>query len=72
MSLPNMNTKEGKERYQLVRAGLIVQGTTLTHWCRENGTCIQNVRDAFFGRWQGPKATDLTRRVLQAAGAKTK
>ena len=64
-----MNNSEGKARYQKVRAGFIVQGTTLTQWCQSNGTHIQNVRDAFFGRWIGPKATELIKRVTLAIGA---
>ena len=71
MSLPNMNDAEGKDRYQTVRAGFVLQGTNLTHWCRQNGTHIQNVRDAFFGRWKGPKANELADRVFLAATGRT-
>lgn len=68
MSVTNMKEPEGKARYQRVRAGFIIQGSTLNQWCSENGTNIQNVRDAFLGRWQGPKANELRQRVTQAAG----
>ena len=68
MSHPNMSETGRKERYQSVRAGFILKGTTLTNWCRQNGSHIQNVRDAFFGRWKGPGATELIERVTRAAG----
>lgn len=67
MSADNTPDDAAKASYQKVRAGFIVQGTTLNVWCIENGTRIQNVRDAFFGRWRGPGADDLRRRVLAAA-----
>jgi hypothetical protein len=69
MSLPNMKDVEGKARYQRVRAGFILQDTSLNQWCQENRTNIQNVRDAFLGRWQGPKATELRERVALASRA---
>ena len=65
-----MNIAEGKARCKKARAGFIIQGTTLTLWCRENGTCIQNVRDAIFGKWQCPKATDLINRDLISSGGR--
>jgi hypothetical protein len=67
-----MKEAEGKVRYQKVRAGFILQGSTLNQWCRENGVHIQNVRDIFLGRWQGPKATELRHRVSSAAGVQGK
>lgn len=67
--MSSINTQEGagKASYQMVRAGFIMQGTTLNEWCAENGTRIQNVRDAFFGRWKGPGADELVRRVTLAS-----
>ena len=72
MSFPNMNEAERKARYQRVRAGFVANGTTLTEWCRENGTYIQNVRDAFFGKWNGPAALKTVERVEQAADISAK
>lgn len=69
MSLPNMKDGEGKARYQRVRVGFVLQGTSLNKWCHENRTNTQNVRDAFLGRWQGPKATELMERVALASWA---
>lgn len=68
MSVINTPEDAAKATYQKVRAGFIVQGTTLNEWCRENGTHIQNVRAVFFGSWKGPKATHLKSRVMLAAG----
>ena len=66
MSFPNMTETECKARYRQVRAGFIANGTTLTEWCRANGTHIQNVRDAFFGRWNGPGAKKMVVRDARA------
>jgi hypothetical protein len=49
------------------RAAFVGQGTTLNAWCKENGAHLQNVRNAFFGRWTGKKATLLLERVTKAA-----
>lgn len=68
MSVSNITDVERKARYQKVRASFVEQGTTLTGWCRENGHHIQNVRDAFFGRWNGPAAQALILNVEAAAG----
>ena len=70
--MSGFNTPEeaAKARYQAVRAGFVAQGTTLTAWCRENGTRIQNVRDAFFGNWNGPAACRLLELVTDASRAK--
>lgn len=68
MSPINTKADTEKERYQALKAGFIRQGTTLTEWCRCNGTYIQNVRDAVFGRWCGPKASKLLIKVEKAAG----
>ncbi len=68
--MSSINTPEdaAKVSYQLVRAGFIAKGTTLTCWCRENRLHIQNVRSAFLGDWNGPKAKELRVRVSKAAG----
>lgn len=69
MSQNNIQVDGDAKRYQKVRAAFIVKGTTLTAWCAENGTRIQNVRDAMFGRWKGPRAEELVARVVEASGA---
>lgn len=68
MSLSNTQEKVNQALYVRVRAAFVAEGSTLNGWCRANGTHIQNVREAFFGTWQGPKADALVRRVLEASG----
>ena len=58
--------------YQKVRAGFIMNGTTLNEWCKTNGVHIQNVRSAFLGEWNGTKAAELRKRVTEASGAAQK
>ena len=67
MSGINTRSEAGQARYQRVRAAFIAKGSTLTEWCRANGLHIQNVRDAYFGRWKGPGANAWIARVEQAA-----
>lgn len=68
MSLGNTPKDADQALYLKVRAAFVGQGTTLNAWCKENGTHLQNVRDAFFGRWSGEKASLLVERVTAAAG----
>lgn len=70
MSVTNTPKDADQAQYLKVRAAFIGQGTTLNSWCIQNGTHIQNVRDAFFGRWRGERAAALLERVIQAAGTK--
>lgn len=72
MIVSTINTQDeaGKARYLKVRTGFVAQGLTLNAWCNQNGTHIQNVRDAFFGRWKGPQASALVEKVAAAAGVK--
>lgn len=70
MSGSNTPKANEKELYRRVRANFVAQGTTLNAWCEANGTRIQNVRDAFFGNWKGPKARALVDRVNEAAGTR--
>lgn len=67
MSGSNIPEDAEKARYRRVRAAFVAQGTTLNAWCSDNGTRIQNVRDAFFGRWKGPKARALVDKVTDAS-----
>lgn len=67
--MSDINTPEeySQEIYIKVRTGFVAQGLSLNSWCKLNGHHIQNVRDAFFGRWQGQKAKDLINKVLAAS-----
>jgi len=57
-----------EKRSRQVKAGFIMQGTTLHAWCLQNGIAPQNAGKALKGDWKGPKATLLVSRILDAAG----
>lgn len=57
----------GKDLYRRVRAGFVLQGTSLQTWCRQHGTHASNAQRALIGSWDGPSAKDLRRRVIKAA-----
>lgn len=47
-----------------VRAKLVLQGKSLSLFCREHRLVRQNVTAALTGQWVGPKASDLAVKVL--------
>lgn len=59
---------DGRELLVQIRAGFILQGTTLTAWCKRHHKHPQAVRSALYGAWDGPKARALRKQVLKAAG----
>lgn len=67
MSSINTPKEDGKVRYRTARAAFVARGETLNAWCKANGRAIQNVREAFFGRWNGPGATEIVQAVERAA-----
>jgi len=50
-----------------VKIGFIQQDTTLSRWCRENGTHVSNARNALIGTWNGPKGRAMRQRLVKAA-----
>lgn len=67
--MPNENIPNKlRERQRRVRAGFVVQGTSLTAWCKERGVKHQNARKALDEEWTGPKAKTLVAEILEAAG----
>jgi hypothetical protein len=68
LSVSNTYHGGGAARYTKVRAGFISTGSSLHAWCRENRVAMPNVRAAFLGKWNGPKAQALIERVSRAAG----
>jgi len=59
------------EKYELlqeVRAGFVRQGTTLSAWCKTHGVKRQNATTAILGGWGGPKAQQLIKQIVNAAG----
>jgi len=57
----------GQELIQLVRAGFIMQGTTLWGFCRVNGLDANNARKSLLGKWNGKKAIALRERLIESA-----
>lgn len=54
--------------YTKVKAGFLLQGTSLHRWCIENGIQRQNAAQALKGVWKGQKSKELREKISQAAG----
>lgn len=53
----------------LVRSGFVRKRTTLAQWCRKTGVVKrENARKALLGQWDGPKASAMRKRLIEAAG----
>lgn len=61
-------TDPGRDLLAQVRAGFLIQHTTLAEWCRKQGTHPSAVRQAIYGTWAGPKGRSIREAVLKAAG----
>jgi hypothetical protein len=62
------NTDNPNERlYRRIRASFIKKGGSLNSWCEKNGIRRQNARDCLLGKWKGPRAVNLLRRLREAA-----
>lgn len=57
----------GFDLHARVRAGFLLQGTSLTEWCRSNGTHVSNARGALLGTWNGPKGKAMRTKIIKAA-----
>lgn len=55
----------GQELYNRVRAGFILQNTSLGEWCRLNGLPTTNAKACLHGTWGGPKGSDLRDRLIK-------
>ncbi len=60
----------GRDLMLQVRAGLLLQNTTLSAWCRKRQVNASAVRQAIYGTWAGPKGRAMRAEVLKAAGIK--
>jgi hypothetical protein len=56
-----------KELHQKVRAGFIVQGTSLNAWCQKNSITRQYADLVLLKKRDGDKARELRRRIVEAA-----
>lgn len=57
----------GEQLVRRVKAGFILQGTSLRQWCRAHGMHGQNALVALRGGWRGPSATRWIKRICRAA-----
>ena len=60
-------TTPGPELQAWVRAGFVVQGTSLARWCKVNGVYRENAYQVLRGVYDGRKAKALRRRLIEAA-----
>lgn len=68
MESVSLNADQG-QTVAMVRAGFVAQGSSLHAWCRQSGIDYHNARKALDGRWRGPKAGALVRKIVAAARA---
>ena len=62
----------GTDLLRQVMAGFVLQGTTLTEWCREHGESRVHARVALLGERNGPKAQALRAKLIDASNGDTK
>ena len=58
----------GEDLYRSVRAGLMLQGYTFNSYCNAKGIGRQWARLCLTGKCNGPKAREMRRRFVRAAG----
>lgn len=63
-------TSPGQALLREVKAGFILQGTSVTRWAKDNGMHPSNVRNVLLGTWDGPKGRELRNRVIKASRIK--
>lgn len=56
------------QRNTLIRSAFVAKGTSLHAWCLSAGINPHNARKAIIGKWTGPKAEQLVKKVMIAAG----
>jgi len=59
------NNTPGPAFLKAVWASLVLRGSSLSEWARENGVKRQNLTKALLGEWKGPKADALVRRIVR-------
>lgn len=62
-----MRNTSSHELMKAVRAGLTIQGSSLSRWAAENAVKRQNLTKALLGEWTGPRASQLLEEVVRAA-----
>ncbi|MFV8387576.1 hypothetical protein ACNO5E_26110 [Vibrio parahaemolyticus] len=57
-----------RELYRVVMAGFVMQGSSLSQWCKKNNVARSNVVSALTGSWNGPKAQLLRAQIISDSG----
>lgn len=57
-----------RDLYNRVRAGFVMQGSSLTAWCNKHDVKPQNVLHCLVGSWNGPKSQALREQIAIDAG----
>lgn len=64
----NKNLTPSPELLTKVRVALMLNGTSLHKWCKENGVGYANARQALIGAWDGPMGKKLRNELIKKAG----
>ncbi len=60
--------KPSLELHNLVKAGFVAQGLSLSAWCKSNDVKLSNIKQCLTGSWDGPKAKELRAKVILDSG----
>jgi hypothetical protein len=63
-----ISQNEEIDLYTQVKAGFLLQGTSLNRWCIEHNVLRQNAAHALKGVWNGDKSKELRKIIIEAAG----
>lgn len=63
--------KKLEKELQNIRSNFVKNGTTLEGFCKQNGIDKPNVYKIFRGKWNGEKAQQLKKRLIDASKGKT-
>ncbi|GHW89636.1 hypothetical protein VCSRO6_0761 [Vibrio cholerae] len=64
----NLDKLNSVDLYTQVKAGFLLQGTSLNRWCVENGVHRQNAAQALKGLWKGERSNSLKEKIIVASG----
>ena len=65
---PKAGEVNRSDLYRSVRAAFIMQGTSLSEWCRAQGVTRQYAEKVLKGEKRGPSAQAFKQRVVAASG----
>lgn len=61
-----------EQLYASVKAGFVIQQTSLHKFCKENGITRQNARKALLGQWKGKKGIEVKQLLIEKSGVKVR